>query len=142
MNRPTLTWSASSPNGLVELLEDPKRAAKKIRSAVTDNEREIRYDEEAKPGVSNLLAIHSALSGRKLAELQSAFEGKGYGDLKKELAEVLVDFVTPIQQRVHAYLDDPAELDRVLATGARQAREEAAGTLATVYQRVWFLTGL
>lgn len=136
-----MSKSASTPNGLVELLEDPKRAAKKIRSAVTDNEREIRFDEEAKPGVSNLLAIHSALSGRKLGELESAFAGKGYGDLKKELAEVLVEFVTPIQQRVHAYLNDSAELDRVLASGARRAREQAAGTLAAAYERIGFLPG-
>jgi tryptophanyl-tRNA synthetase len=136
---PASKMSKSVPAGVVELLEDPKRSAKKIRSAVTDNDREIRYDPDAKAGVSNLLVIYSALTGRKITELEEVYAGKGYGDLKKELAEVLVDFVTPIQQRVQSYLDDPAELDKVLARGAQRAREVAAPTLAAVYEKVGFL---
>jgi tryptophanyl-tRNA synthetase len=136
---PASKMSKSVPAGVVELLEDPKRSAKKIRSAVTDNDREIRYDPDAKAGVSNLLVIYSALTGRKITELEEVYAGKGYGDLKKELAEVLVDFVMPIQQRVQSYLDDPAELDKVLARGAQRAREVAAPTLAAVYKKVGFL---
>ena len=131
--------STSTANGLVDLLADPKVIAKRIRSAVTDAEREIRFDPQTKPGISNLLTIHSALSGRSVESLVQDFEGRGYGDLKKELAEVVVDFVTPFQATVHGYLDDPAELDRVLAIGAERAREIAAQTLATVYQRVGLL---
>src|SRR5256714_5504699 len=112
-----MSKSASSPNGLVELLEDPARTAKKIRSAVTDTGPEVLYDPGHKPGVSNLLTIYSALTGRPVAELESAYAGKGYGDLKKDLAEVLVEFVTPFQERVRTYLDDLAELDKVLAKG-------------------------
>ncbi|MBN6036496.1 tryptophan--tRNA ligase [Amycolatopsis sp. 195334CR] len=134
-----MSKSASAVNGIVELLEDPKRSAKKIRSAVTDTGREVVFDQENKAGVANLLSIYSALSGRGISELETAYEGKGYGDLKKDLAEVLVEFVTPVQQRVKSYLDDQAELDKVLAKGAERAREVASVTLAKVYDRIGFL---
>ncbi|OLR90526.1 tryptophan--tRNA ligase [Actinokineospora bangkokensis] len=134
-----MSKSASTPSGIIELLDDPKVSAKKIRSAVTDTGREVVYDPEGKPGVSNLLTIYSALTGRTVDDLQAAFEGKGYGDLKKELGEVVSDFASPVRARVQAYLDDPAELDKVLARGAERAREVAAGTLDRVYDRVGFL---
>ncbi|AXB46954.1 tryptophan--tRNA ligase [Amycolatopsis albispora] len=134
-----MSKSASAANGLIELLEDPKRSAKKIRSAVTDTGREVVYDPENKAGVANLLSIYSALTGRAISELETAYEGKGYGDLKKDLAEVLVEFVTPVQARVQSYLDDQAELDKVLAKGAERAREVASVTLANVYERIGFL---
>ncbi|MER7014072.1 tryptophan--tRNA ligase [Saccharopolyspora sp. NPDC000359] len=136
---PTSKMSKSVPAGVVELLEAPKRSAKKIRSAVTDLEREIRYDVEGKPGISNLLVIYSALTGRSVADLETAYEGKGYGDLKKDLGEVVVEFVTPFQEKVQAYLDDPAELDKVLHRGAERAREVASETLRTVFDRMGFL---
>jgi tryptophanyl-tRNA synthetase len=134
-----MSKSASSPNGIIELLEDPKRSAKKIRSAVTDTGREVVFDRERKAGVSNLLTIYSALTERPVAELEADYTGKGYGDLKKDLAEVLVEFVTPFQERVRSYLDDVAELDKVLARGAERAREVASVTLADVYDKVGFL---
>jgi len=134
-----MSKSASSPNGIIELLEDPKRSAKKIRSAVTDTGREVTFDAEHKAGVSNLLTIYSALTERSIPDLESAYEGKGYGDLKKDLAEIVVEFVTPFQQRAQSYLDDVAELDKVLAKGAERARAVAADTLSLVYDRVGFL---
>jgi len=134
-----MSKSASSPAGIVDLLDDPKASAKKIRSAVTDTEREIRYDPEAKPGVSNLLTIYASLTDRKIAELEAEYLGKGYGDLKKDLAEVVADFVSPVRERVRAYLDDPGELDRVLARGATRAGEVAGSTLATVHEKIGFL---
>jgi tryptophanyl-tRNA synthetase len=134
-----MSKSASSPAGIVELLDEPKASAKKIRSAVTDTGREIRYDPEEKPGVSNLLVIYSALAGRTIAELERDYQGKGYGDLKKDLGEVLVEWVTPIRDRVRSYLDDPAELDKILGGGAERARETASRTIATVYDRVGLL---
>jgi tryptophanyl-tRNA synthetase len=134
-----MSKSASSPAGLVELLADPKRSAKKIRSAVTDTEMEIRFDADAKPGVSNLLGIYSALTGQTVAELEKSYGGKGYGDLKKDLGEVLTEFVTPFQERVRSYLDDPAELDKVLARGGARAREVASVTIEQAYERVGFL---
>jgi tryptophanyl-tRNA synthetase len=134
-----MSKTASSPNGLIDLLEDPARSAKKIRSAVTDTGREVVFDEAAKPGVSNLLTIYAALSGRTIAQLQAEYEGKGYGDLKKDLADVVVGFVTPIQKRTAEYLADPAELDAILAKGAEKARSVAEPTLKAVYDRVGFL---
>ncbi|MGY1682865.1 tryptophan--tRNA ligase [Geodermatophilus sp. SYSU D01176] len=127
------------PAGCVFLLDDPKVTAKKIRSAVTDTGREVVADPEGKPGVTNLLTIHSALSGRSTGELEEHFAGRGYGDLKKELAEVVADFVTPVRRRTQELLDDPAELQRTLAQGAARAREVAAGTVADVYDKVGFL---
>ncbi|MFI2709412.1 tryptophan--tRNA ligase [Micromonospora sp. NPDC018662] len=133
-----MSKSSSSPAGIIDLLEDPARSAKKIRSAVTDTGREIVFDATGKPGVSNLLTIYSALSGRSIDDLVAAYDGKGYGDLKKDLAEVVREFVTPVQERTNAYLDDPAQLDKLLAQGAEKARAVAAGTLRTVYERVGF----
>jgi len=131
-----MSKSASTQNGLVELLEDPARIAKKIKSAVTDTGREIVYDPENKPGVSNLLTIYAALTGRTLDDLTVAYDGRGYGDLKKDLAEIVVAFVEPIQQRTRMYLDDPAQLDKLLAIGGEKARSVSAPTLATAYERV------
>jgi tryptophanyl-tRNA synthetase len=129
------------PAGCIFLLDDPTVTAKKIRSAVTDTGREVRYDPENKPGVSNLLAIHSALSGEAVADLEKHFADSGYGDLKKEVAEVVTEALTPIRERTQELLDDPAELQRVLAAGAARAREVASRTVAEVYQRVGFLAG-
>ena len=134
-----MSKSSSSPGGIVELLDDPKVSAKKIRSAVTDAGREIVYDPENKPGVSNLLVIYSALAGRPLADIVDEFAGMGYGDLKKAVGEVLVDFVTPIQERVRGYLDDTAELDKILARGAERAREVTSTTLARAYDKIGFV---
>jgi len=134
-----MSKSASSPAGIIELLEDPARSAKKIRSAVTDTGREIIFEPESKPGVSNLLTIYSALTGRTIDDLVAAYDGKGYGDLKKDLAEVVVEFVKPMQERTRAYLDDPGQLDKLLAIGAEKARAVAVETLHTVYDRVGFL---
>jgi tryptophanyl-tRNA synthetase len=126
----------SSAAGIIEMLDEPKVSAKKIRSAVTDSETEVRYDEAEKPGVSNLLTIYSALTGTDIADLEERYAGRGYGDFKGDLADVVVDFVTPFRERTLELLDDRAELDGVLARGAEQAREIAAGTLADVYDRV------
>jgi tryptophanyl-tRNA synthetase len=134
-----MSKSASTPNGIIELLDEPARSAKKIRSAVTDPGREIGYDAEAKPGISNLLTIYAALTGRTIDELVSAYAGKGYGDLKKDLAEVVAEFVRPIQERTRAYLDDPAQLDKLLSIGAEKARAVAAVTLRSVYDRIGLL---
>ncbi|GIL31201.1 tryptophan--tRNA ligase [Actinocatenispora comari] len=134
-----MSKSSSSPNGIVELLDEPSRSAKRIRSAVTDTGREIVYDPEHKPGISNLLSIYSALSGETVAELERRYEGHGYGDLKKDLGQVVADFTTPIRERTQAYLDDPAELDKILAVGAEKARMLADATLRQVYDRVGFL---
>jgi tryptophanyl-tRNA synthetase len=118
------------------MLDDPKASAKKVRAAVTDSETEVRFDEDQKPGVSNLLTIYSSLTGREISDLEGQYDGRGYGDLKTDLAEVVVEFVTPFRERTLALLDDRAELDGVLLRGAERAREVASRTLADVYDRV------
>ncbi|MFC3991969.1 tryptophan--tRNA ligase [Actinoplanes siamensis] len=135
-----MSKSASSPNGIIELLDDPARSAKKIKSAVTDTGREILYDEVNKPGISNLLTMYAALTMRTIDELLEQYDGRGYGDLKKDLAEVLVEFVRPIQEKTKGYLDDKAQLDKILAVGAEKARAVAASTLAKTYKNVGFLS--
>ena len=126
-------------SGVVWMLDEPKVIAKKIKSAVTDAEREIRYDAAAKPGVSNLISIHAAFSGRSLAEVEQDYAGRGYGDLKADVAELVVGTLTPFRERAQGYLQDPAALDEVLAVGAEKARAVAADTLARVYDCVGFL---
>jgi tryptophanyl-tRNA synthetase len=134
-----MSKSAASQSGVIDLLEDPRIIAKRIKSAVTDAGREVRFDEALKPGVSNLLSIFSTLSGRSIEALEADYEGKGYGDLKKDVAEIVVETATPYRDRTLALLADPAELDRILAEGAERARDVASVTLARVYDRVGFL---
>lgn len=134
-----MSKSAATDAGLISLLDDPKKTAKKIRSAVTDSEREIRFDRDAKPGVSNLLTIQSAVTGTDIDTLVAGYAGRGYGDLKTETADAVVEFVTPIKARVDELLDDPAELQAVLAKGAARADEVASATLQRVYDRMGFL---
>ncbi len=136
---PTAKMSKSSPGGALDLLTDVKKSMKSIKSAVTDTEREIRYDEINKPGVSNLLTLLEVFTGTPIPALETAYEGKGYGDLKGDLAEAFAAFVLPLQAQVNRYMSDPAELDRVLADGARRAREVADATVALVYEKVGFL---
>ncbi|MDT0308169.1 tryptophan--tRNA ligase [Streptomyces sp. DSM 44917] len=135
-----MSKSASSPKGIVWLMDEPAASAKKFRSAVTDTGGEIRWDPEAKPGVSNLLAIHAALSGVTVADVEAKYAGQSmYGPLKTELAELFAEWVAPFRARTLEFLADTAELDRLLAAGAAKARETAAATLAEVYDRVGFL---
>ena len=134
-----MSKSAASDAGLINLLDDPAITAKKIRSAVTDSGREIGYDTEAKPGVSNLLAIQSAVTGTAIDRLVDGYAGRGYGDLKADTAEAVVAYLTPVQRRVDELLADPAELQAILADGARSAREVATATLDRVYRRLGLL---
>lgn len=134
-----MSKSAATDAGLISLLDDPKKTAKKIRSAVTDSEREIRFDRDAKPGVSNLLTIQSAVTGVDVDKLVEGYAGRGYGDLKADTAEAVVEFVTPIKARVDDMLADPAELESVLAAGAQRANEVSAKTVQRVYDRLGLL---
>ena len=134
-----MSKSAASETGLINLLDDPALSAKKIRSAVTDSEREIRYDPDAKPGVSNLLSIQSAVTGVDIDLLVRGYAGRGYGDLKKDTAEAVVEFVSPIKARVDELMSDLAELEAVLAAGAERAHDVASKTVQRVYDRLGFL---
>ena len=124
LQQPTakMSKSASSPSGIVEMLDEPRASAKKIRSAVTDSGSDVRFDEEAKPGISNLLRIFSALAGRSVEDLEKDYDGRGYGDLKADLADAVVDLVTPFRDRTMELLDDRAQLDAVLLAGAEKGR--------------------
>ncbi|MBH0099766.1 tryptophan--tRNA ligase [Salinibacterium sp. NSLL150] len=134
-----MSKSATTDSGVLWLLDEPSKTAKKIKSAVTDADREIRFDRGAKPGVSNLLTLHSTFSGTSVADLEAQFEGKGYGDLKKEVAEVVVSEFAPVRERTLELLADPAELDRMLSKNAERANEMAQKTLDRVYDRIGFL---
>ncbi|MBQ1111713.1 tryptophan--tRNA ligase [Streptomyces sp. C3-3] len=134
-----MSKSASTPKGLINLLDDPKVTAKKVKSAVTDTDTVIRFDAEKKPGVSNLLSILSTLSGSPVEDLERSYESKGYGALKTDLAEAMMEFVTPFRARTQQYLDDPETLDAILAKGAEKARAVAAETLAQTYDRMGLL---
>jgi tryptophanyl-tRNA synthetase len=139
---PNAKMSKSRPEaGTVALLDDPSRLVKKIKSAVTDSETEVRFDPERKPGVSNLLTIFGALTGQSVEELEAAYVGRGYGDFKADLADAVLKFVTPVQERVRHYLDDAAALDAVLADGAERARAVAVPTMELVRERVGFVPG-
>jgi tryptophanyl-tRNA synthetase len=141
LQEPTAKMSktGSSPGGIIELLDDPKVSAKRIRSAVTDSGREVTFDEAGKPGVSNLLTILSALSGQSVPTLVDDYAGKGYGDLKRDVADVVVEFVTPFRERTLALMEDRETLDGILARGADQARSIAAETLRSVNERIGFI---
>lgn len=134
-----MSKSATTDKGIIWLLDDPKKTAKKIKSAVTDDGSVISYDREAKPGVSNLLSIYSAVTGKAIDQIVADYEGKMYGHLKVDLAELVAEELAPIRQRALDLMDDPAELDRLLAVGAAQAREIAAVTIENVYRAVGFL---
>ncbi|RXZ72115.1 tryptophan--tRNA ligase [Agromyces albus] len=134
-----MSKSAGSEAGLVKLLDEPSITAKKFRSAVTDTEREIRFDPASKPGISNLLGIYAAVTGKSIDALEREYAGRGYGDLKKELAELVVDTIAPIRARTLELMQDPAELDRLLAIGAEKASDRAERMLRDVYDRVGFV---
>ncbi|MCS3844722.1 tryptophan--tRNA ligase [Microbacterium sp. AK031] len=134
-----MSKSAESDAGVLWMLDDPAKSAKKIMRAVTDNEGSVRFDRQAKPGVSNLLTIYAALSGRQVAAIEDEYAGRGYGDFKKGLADVVVSEFEPVRTRALELLDDPAELDRILAANAARADTVADATLADVYEKVGLL---
>ena len=136
-----MSKSTSGGKGVVWLLEDPKKAAKAIKGAVTDADESygVRYDLVEKPGISNLLTIFSAVTGREVDDIAAEYDGRGYGFLKVDLAEAVVAFLVPFQERAATYLADPAQLDKVLADGAARARAIARPVLDRVYDRLGLL---
>ena len=133
-----MSKSSSSPGGIIELLDDPSVNAKKIRSAVTDSGTEIRFDPDQKPGVSNLLTIYSGLTDRAVGDLEQEYDGRGYGALKQDLADVVVEFVTPFRDRTLELLEDQQALMDILEAGRVEASAIAETTLRDVFQRVGF----
>ncbi|WP_181958451.1 tryptophan--tRNA ligase [Nonomuraea diastatica] len=134
-----MSKSSSSPAGILDVLEQPGPLRKKVMRAVTDTGSEVLFDEENKPGISNLLRIQSALTGTSIPDLVARYEGQGYGTFKKDVAEVVVEAFSPIRERTEKLLSDEKELDRMLAIGAERASAVARETMAQVRDRVGFL---
>ncbi len=135
-----MSKSAEDQRGNLMMLDEPKANTKKIKSAVTDLDNEVRWDPEGKPGIANLLRIHSAFSGESVDSLVEKYAGENkYGALKVDVAELFAQVQAPFKEKVETYLADPAQLDDILAAGAARAREIAAPTLAKVYDAVGFL---
>jgi tryptophanyl-tRNA synthetase len=133
-----MSKSSGAQSGVIALADPPDVVAKKIRSAVTDSGREIKVADD-KPAITNLLEIYSTITGRTIADLETAYEGKGYGDLKGDLADVVVEALAPIRERHAALMADPAEISRLLEIGAEKAQAIASKMLATVYEKIGFL---
>ena len=131
-----MSKSASSMAGVIELLDSAEVTLKKFKSSVTDDGKEVKFDEKGKPGISNLLTIHSALSGKSVSDIENEFSGKGYGDFKTAVAEVVIAKLEPIGKRTKELMDDPAELSRVLSNGAQKANEVASATLKAAYSAI------
>jgi tryptophanyl-tRNA synthetase len=140
LQNPTAKMSKSNePKGTINIMDDSSVTLKKIKGSVTDTDSEIRFDAEKKPGVSNLLGIYSAVSGKSVKDLEAAFAGKGYGDLKTEVAEAVISLIEPIRKRATELLGNTDELDRLLASGSARANELAEATLASVYDKIGFI---
>jgi tryptophanyl-tRNA synthetase len=136
---PTAKMSKSSPSGCINLLDPLKTTEKKIKSAVTDSESVVAFDPVNKAGVSNLLTIMSAYTGTPIADLVKSFEGRMYGDLKKETAAAVLSFVEPLQAKVDSYMTDPGELENLMRKSSTRAREIASKTLADVHDKLGFV---
>jgi len=128
-----MSKSSESQSGVIELLDSPDVNRKKIKSAMTDTGREIKFDEKEKPGISNLLTIYCALSGTTIAAAEAEFEGKGYGDFKGAVADVVVDYLAPIRARTLELLEDRSHLESIMRTGAEKAAAVADQTLKATY---------
>ena len=138
LQEPTNKMSKSSGSvaGVLEIMDTPEANTKKIKSATTDAGREVTFDEKEKPGISNLLTIHAALSGKSVADLENEFAGKGYGDFKSAVAEVVVEYLRPIRSRALELLEDEAHLIKILHAGADKARAVASATVTETYKNL------
>jgi tryptophanyl-tRNA synthetase len=140
LQNPTAKMSKSNePKGTINIMDDSSVTVKKIKGSVTDTDGEIRFDAENKPGVSNLLGIYSAVTGTSIAELEQSLSGKGYGDLKSDVADAVISVIEPIRVRATELLANTKELDAMLASGANRANEIAEKTLASVYDKIGFI---
>ena len=131
-----MSKSAGSAAGVIEIMDTPEANLKKIKSAMTDAGREVKYDVAEKPGISNLLTIHSALSGRTIAELENEFDGKGYGDFKAAVADVVVEYLRPIRAKAMELLEDEKHLLQILHQGSEKARAVAQETIENTYKNL------
>jgi tryptophanyl-tRNA synthetase len=134
-----MSTTLGSEQGVVRLVDDPDVVRRKFKTAVTDSGREVRHDPAEKPGISNLIEIMSVATGESLAEIESRYDGAGYGQFKEEVGEAVVQLLAPIQERYRGLRSDDAELQRLLGIGAAKAREASAPTLTAMYERMGFV---
>ena len=134
-----MSKSAASQAGVIDILDEANVNIKKIKSAVTDMGKEIRFDEKEKPGISNLLTIFSHLSGKSIKDLESEFDGSGYGDFKMAVAESVADYFSPIKSRTQELLSERSELLAIIEDGAKKAEAVARDTLSRVYEQMGLL---
>jgi tryptophanyl-tRNA synthetase len=130
-----MSKSETAPSHAINLLDTPDVIRKKIMRATTDSQTTVVFD-TTRPGIYNLLTIYQTLTGEKKQDIEAKFEGKGYGDFKKALAEVVIESLRPLQERYKALTADPGHIDSILKAGAEKARPLAAKTLAEVQKRV------
>jgi tryptophanyl-tRNA synthetase len=135
-----MSTSRGAPQGVVRIIDEPDVIRKKFKTAVTDSGREVQHDPEAKAGISNLIEIMSVATGDSIEEIESRYDGAGYGQFKGDVGEAVVALMAPIQERYRELRADDAELRRLLRLGADKAREAAAPTLAAMYERMGFVT--
>ena len=135
-----MSKSATSMSGVIELLDSADTTMKKFKSSVTDDGKEVRFDEKEKPGISNLLTIHSALSGKSITEVENDFSGKGYGDFKTAVAEVVISALEPIAKRTNELMSDRSELTRILKSGEIKANQVASETLKAAYSAIGLIS--
>jgi tryptophanyl-tRNA synthetase len=133
-----MSKSRGAESGTVLMLDPPETIRKKLKTAVTDSGNEVRHDPEEKPGISNLIELMTVVTGDSIKDIESRYDGKGYGDFKSDVADAIVELLTPIQSRYHELRQDPAELFRLLAVGAEKARTESGPTLTKMYERMGF----
>ena len=131
-----MSKSSGSANGIIDILDAPEVNMKKFKSAVTDAGREVKFDAKEKPGISNLLTIHSALSGKSISELENEFDGKGYGDFKTSVGEVVVEYLRPIRTHALELLEDEKHLLDILHQGSEKAQEVAEKTVQSTYSHL------
>ncbi len=134
-----MSTTGGTPQGTVLVLDPPETIRRKFKTAVTDSGREVRYAPDEKPGVSNLIEILSASTGRTIGEVEASYDGQGYGTLKDEVGEAVVELFAPIQERYAELRADETELRRLLRVGADKARETSAPTLQLMYERMGFV---
>jgi tryptophanyl-tRNA synthetase len=135
-----MSKSRGAESGTLLMLDPPEAVRKKVRGAVTDSGTDVRYDPDGKPGISNLIELMTVVTGDTIQQVESRYDGSGYGTFKSDVADAIVELLEPIQARYREVRGDPAELQRLLDLGAEKARAESAPTLARMYERMGFAT--
>jgi tryptophanyl-tRNA synthetase len=133
-----MSKSRGAESGTVLMLDPPETIRKKVKSAVTDSGSDVRYDPEAKPGISNLIELLTVVTGDSIKDVEARYDGSGYGHFKGDVAEAIVELLGPIQTGYAELRSDPAELQRLLEMGAEKARASSAPTLTLMYERLGF----